>query len=922
MPTQHIGLVSKKDIKIHLVKIDTMSSSHPKAQECKTSKVHNYLMRHTVPKGNAFTHTSLGRPLGCFYVPAEAQQSFFKMYAESIDNGDDIALTEKHRHLSPVLIDLDFRFPLKAEDPLTHKYTPEHLQTITRIYAEEMMRIFQPTDTSFILYVMEKPGASIYQKRIKDGIHIVVPSLVSKPPAQYVLRNRVIPQLADLFASMGVTNKVEDIVDEAVIERNNWMMYGSKKPNSDAYKLTHMYEYNIETGEMADVIDEYEFTTFDLVSELSIRNKHDETPMTNEAMPEIGEIENVLNERRKKMDTSKTIVGEEQNAAENEYYALEEIQALISVLSVDRANNYNDWIRLGWCLRNIDHRLMNDWIEFSKKSPKFQEGECERLWTYMKKCGLGAGTLHMWAKKDNPVQYAEIIRRDLRKLLFESRSGTHNDVARVVYHMYQYDFVCASIRHRTWYEFRNHHWHLSDSAFTLRIKLSNEVWREYMAAARDLSHRATEATDQDQQEKLHEYAKKMLETAQKLKTTNFKDNVMKECAEMFYIEKFEEKLDSQIGLIGFENGVYDLDAEEFREGRPEDYVSFSTNINYIPFDPSHPVIIEIKAYLAQVLTRPAVREYVLKLFSTFLHGAVKEQKFNIWTGVGSNSKSLCVNLFENSFGDYCCKFPITLLTQKRAASNAATAELARAKGKRFACLQEPSEDEKLNIGLMKELSGGDKIMARALFSNPIEFAPQFKMLLLCNHLPAVPSDDGGTWRRIRVVEFTSRFVDNPHDENEFPIDYDLPNKMLKWKEHFMAMLLEYHKLYKVEGNPEPEEVLACTREYKRQNDHLADFMHSCVEDKMGAFLSINEAFAELKAWAKEDNIPIKIPTKAELEKYMAKQCGKCTIGNNVKGFKNTRLKNRHMLTSTGDPDGASTSGASGEVDELGDCIDA
>lgn len=897
-----------------------MNSSHPKAHDAsKISAFTNYLTRHTVPKGNAFTHTSLGKPTGSFYIPAESYHTFLKMYAESIDNGDDIALTEKHRHIAPILIDLDFRFPLQGES-LSRVYTSQHIKDIVRIYAQEIVSIFKPQEQTFILYAMEKPAPSIAQKRMKDGLHIVVPSIVSKPSAQFVLRNRVIPKLASVFESMGVVNKIDDVVDEAVIERNNWMMYGSKKPNNAAYTLTHMLEFNCATSELVVVTDEYEFTTCDLVTEMSIRNKHDETPTTESAASEINAIEEVLNERRKKMETSKIVVGEEQNNHQNEYQSIEEIQALVEILDPERASNYNDWVRLGWCLRNIDHRLLDTWIAFSRKSPKFRDGECDRLWMYMRKSGLGPGTMHMWAKKDNPTQYTEIIRRDLRKLLFESRSGTHNDVARVVYHMFQHDYVCASIRQRIWYEFRNHHWHQSDSAFTLRLKLSNEVWREYMAAARDLSHRAAESNNQDQQDKFHEYAKKMLETAQKLKTTNFKDNVMKECAEMFYIEKFEEKLDSNCNLIGFENGVYDLDAQEFREGRPEDFVSFSTNINYIPYDPAHHVMRDIKSYLAQVLTKPSVREYVMKLFSTFLHGAVKEQKFNIWTGSGSNSKSLCINLFENCFGDYCCKFPITLLTQKRAASNAATSELARAKGKRFACLQEPSEDEKLNIGLMKELSGGDKIMARALFSSPIEFVPQFKMLLLCNHLPSVPSDDGGTWRRIRVVEFTSKFCDSPQEENEFPIDYELPNKMLQWKEHFMSMLIEYYKLYKIEGNMEPEEVLACTRDYKRQNDHLADFMHNCVEEKAGAFLSINEAFAELKSWAKDDNIPIKIPTKAELEKYMSKQCGKATIGNHVKGFKNYRLKNRHALVAMplGDTDNGSDHDDS---DDIGDGID-
>jgi P4 family phage/plasmid primase-like protien len=898
-----------------------MNLQHPKAQES-NSPLYKFLLRYAVPKGNSFTHTSLGKPLGTFYIPAEATSEFYKIYVDAIENGEEVCLTEKHRHISPVIVDIDLRFSITNEsDTPKRVYTTKDVKDIVQVYINELVNIFRQSGQtqSFCIYVLEKPSPTIAQKKLKDGIHIVIPDLVSKPSVQYILRNRVLPKLAPIFERLGVINKVEDVVDESIIERNNWMMYGSCKPNSDKYEVSHIYEYVFATGTCEDVIDEYELTTSDLLTELSIRNKHDESGLTPEVMEDVNAYERILEEKRRKIETAKAIISDELSKEENEHHNIEEVKQLVDVLSPNRADGYNDWIRVGWCLRNIDHRLLSKWIDFSKKSPKYKDGECEKIWPLMKRSGLGVGTLHMWAKKDSPQQYAEIIRKDLRKLLSESRSGTHNDVARVVHYMFQHEYVCTSIKHKTWYEFRTHRWHQSDSAFTLRMRLSNEVWREYMAAARDLSHRATEVTDHEQQEKFQDYARKMMDIATKLKTCSFKDNVMKECSEMFYVEKFVERLDSQTNLIGFENGVYDLEAQEFREGRPEDYVSFSTGINYIQYDPSHPIVDELKSYFAQVLPIPSVRQYVLKLFATFLSGNIKEQKFNIWTGSGSNSKSLCVNLFENSFGDYCCKFPITLLTQKRAASNAATSELARAKGKRFACLQEPSEDEKLNIGLMKELSGGDKIMARALFSDPIEFAPQFKMLLLCNHLPSVPSDDGGTWRRIRVVEFTSKFVDNPIEENEFPIDYDLPDKMQKWKKHFMAMLIDYYRLYKIEGNPEPEQVMQCTRDYKRQNDHLSDFIASCLEQKAGNnFLSMNEAFSELKSWAKDDNVPVKIPTKSDLEKYLSKFLGKCITSQNVKGFRGWRIKARYDTTN------GSTSKDNTQLDQinlLGDDID-
>jgi phage/plasmid-associated DNA primase len=174
---------------------------------------------------------------------------------------------------------------------------------------------------------------------------------------------------------------------------------------------------------------------------------------------------------------------------------------------------------------------------------------------------------------------------------------------------------------------------------------------------------------------------------------------------------------------------------------------------------------------------------------------------------------------------------------------------------------------------MKELSGGDTVQTRELFKGPVEWKPQFKLFLLCNNLPNVPSDDGGTWRRIRVVEFGSKFCErpNPDKPNEFPMDPDLMQKLDGWREHFMAILLRYYKRYVDERKlVEPEAVLQCTRDYQKTNDHMAEFVDNCIEKVEGGneSLALDDVFFEFKEWVKADQVPIKVPKKGIIQKYL------------------------------------------------------
>lgn len=801
-----------------------------------SEKFNKYLKRYQIAKNSDFTHTSLGNKKGSYYIQSENYDDFLNNYAKGIENNEELGITEKHKLLSPILIDLDFRYNVtKSEkDNPDRIYTMEMIDKFIEEYNNLIKEYLKP-DKEYSFYIFEKSKATYYKdnKEIgKDGIHIMIPDIVTKPSVQYLFRDKCIEILRDVFSVF--SNSMEDIFDEAVIEKNGWFMYKSHKPNSESYEVSKIYTSQENGGLIIDIEKLNNFKELNLINKIklfSIRNKKFETKILSSKKDELFEFHSNLMDKEREKLTKAKIFKSTRNNKKNEILDLEIVKKFVKILNPERAERFDEWIRVGWCLRNIDHRLIDEWIEFSKKSSKYQDGECERKWNYMKLSNLGIGTLRMWTKLDNPEEYTKIIQEDLDMLLKNARTGTDNDVARVIHQMFKYEFVCSSIKKNVWYEFKDHRWKLSDCAIGLKLKMSNQVFREFMRISSKYSADASSTEDLDEQERLSKLAGNYHKIALSLKKSTNKNNYLKECGELFYHNKFEEKLDSKCHLIGFENGVFDLENYEFRPGNPDDYISFTTGIDYIEYDENSDIINDIDDFISKILPKEEMKIYLLKLFASFLNGNIKEEKFHFFTGTGANGKSKIIELYQKAFGDYCGQYNVSLLTQKRVKSNDTNSELVQSKGKRFMVLQEPSEGERINTGLLKELTGGDTIIARGLFQDPITFKPQAHMTMTCNHLPVIPSDDGGTWRRVRAVHFPSKFTENPDPSNkyEFKIDKEISLKFEDWKETFMSLLLNYYKKYVDEGIFEPEEVLAFTNEYQKENDFITEFIDECIQ---------------------------------------------------------------------------------------------
>ena len=819
---------------------------------------------------------------GSYTIPDNKYSQFLKLYYNSVFRDKNIEyLTEKHLEFSPVLIDLDFRFPMGTK---TRKYDEQFIIEFMNIYMSEVKKILDLGTTKIEVFVLEKKNIKIDTEKniVKDGIHIMIPNLLTIPRTQYILRYRMLQsqKVKQLLNKLEITNTIEDVIDICVIEKNNWQMYGSTKPNCESYQVTKLYDYTNSKGERID----NKYTEKEMLKILSIRNK-DKTnikKIKDSALENFDNDFNSMPSDHKTRKQKKTILRKKKKSPSkinsNETEDLSKIETLVDILDEKRANDYALWINLGWCLHNIDDRLLPIWIKFSKKSSKFKHGECENEWEYMDSDGLGIGTLFLWAKEDNYGKYKEITSNDLYGYLCKSLSATPYDVAMVLYQLYKTEFVYA--KGKIWYQFKNHRWNTLEEAMSLKQRLSKNLVKEYQVLRSKFMNKQQDLeSDDPKSEDLEKDMKKCSSLIYKLKETSFKKNVLAECQELFYVEGFESYLDNNSSIIGFENGIYDLRTGRFRDGMPEDYVTYSTRINYETFEHDDIHIQEVRTFIHQVIPITEEREYLLTLLSSFLDGKITGQKFHIWTGSGSNGKSKLIELFQSCFGQYCGTFPSSLITQKRTAPESCNPVLVSAKGKRFIVLQEPEGHEKINVGLMKELTGGDKIIARGLHKDPIEYIPQFKLVLTCNDLPQVPSNDDGTWRRMRCIKFPSKFTYEPNPENpyEFPIDEHLSEKLAEWPEAFIFILLDYYKTYKRKGIYEPTSVKQNTQAYKNKSDQFSQFFGERIkilEKGSKQIINIDEAYYNFQEWFKLSYGNVKSPSRRELETNMDKKFGK------------------------------------------------
>ena len=867
------------------------------------------LLKQTYVDGVMHSHVSMIKPKGKYLLSRIVLEKFWDLYCPFImdeKNLGSFGIAESPQHYYPVIADIDIKIEEKDldknlrqkllendDDIEDHIYDKGHVKQLIEIFQSVLRQIVDNCNDNHLtccllekkIYFVEKNGVKYY----KNGLHIHFPNVfLSKTDQETYLNPRIIEGIKELevFEDLGFEDSSS--VFDGSIAGKPWLVYGCKKETSEPYVLTKVYNSECEEITLEEAFNHYQI--YDIKEQLiDIRGKVREyLPRILSIIPagrSVCEVNTGLDSalKQKQMLTNTHVCREniKTTVAEN----LKISDQLLPMLAQFRAEEYTEWMTIGWVMYNISEGCqegLDQWIEFSARDEtNFDEDECVKQWDKMAKKDYTIGTLKFYAKTDNPELYQNFVKEQGEKHIKASLEGSHYDIAKLLYAEYGTEFVCASIANKTWYQFIGHHWEEIEEGVFLRDRISSEIVEKYGKLGGEYFAKAAgpDGNEQNIQTRL----KQIQQLVQRLKSTPYKKNVMTEAADIFFNKNFKHKLDTNPYLFGFRNGIYDLKLNVFRNGRPEDYISNSAPIDYINFCPTDKKVQEIYDFLEKVFPDISVRNYFLDQASDVFVGGNHQKVVLFWTGEGDNGKSVTQSFFEKMLGTLAIKFSTTLITGKKTQIGAAGPELARAGGGvRFAVLEEPDGNEEINVGMLKSLSGNDSYWARDLFEkgkSTREITPLFKLVFITNTLPVMRYSDKATWNRIRVIPFEATFV-RPGEpcpetfeeqllEKRFPMDKEFSRKIPGLVPAFAWVLLEHRKGILGKERIEPEKVKAATAMYRKQNDIYKQFIEErLIPDQ--TYIRIDELYDDFKVWYRSGNPGSAIPIKNEVKDYFTK----------------------------------------------------
>ena len=247
-----------------------------------------------------------------------------------------------------------------------------------------------------------------------------------------------------------------------------------------------------------------------------------------------------------------------------------------------------------------------------------------------------------------------------------------------------------------------------------------------------------------------------------------------------------------------------------------------TKIMACAFDPDARAPV-FQKFLDRIMPDPVMQAFLQRWFGYSMLGLTNEQALAFFYGMGANGKSALTDLMARLLGSYAATAKIESLTgQNRRSGGDATPDLISIVSARMVRASEPEKGVQWQEGLIKQLTGGEPILVRALNENFFEATPIFKLTVGGNHAPDIRGMDDGIWRRLMIVPFD---VQIPKEERD-PL---IVQRMLGEGPGILNWLVEGAMSYLEGGLAPPAQVSKATDTLRQDADPYGKFLdEACV----------------------------------------------------------------------------------------------
>jgi putative DNA primase/helicase len=337
-----------------------------------------------------------------------------------------------------------------------------------------------------------------------------------------------------------------------------------------------------------------------------------------------------------------------------------------------------------------------------------------------------------------------------------------------------------------------------------------------------------------------------------------------------------QQFDRNPWLLTVLNGTIDLRTGELHEPDPADLITRLAPQEYKPDARS-----EVwERFLSDLFPGDAeMVAFMQRAAGYTLTGLTREHAFFIAYGSGRNGKSTLFTALKKVLGDYAATTQAqTILRRER--TGGIPNDLAALAGARLATVSETDSGMALNVGLVKQLTGGDDVTARFLNKEFFTFSPQMKFWLMTNNKPDIPESTRAIWERIKLIPFEQDFTGRE--------DREMDAKLEAAGEAILAWAVAGCLAWQREGLNPPEKVRAATQAYQEEQDLLADFLSERTQE--GGEVQARTLYTDYKDWCESQTRPL---SEREFSAQMLQRgYKKARGGNNVRVYQGVSLRSR------------------------------